>query len=124
MSRATAPALLFLASCIPATAPEAGEPMRPLMVMARLGGAANVAGVSVRPIAVVEDSRCPRDVTCVWAGRLRLRVAISGVAGEPVLTLGEPYALRRGTLTLISALPEPRRDPPSGPASRFGFRRD
>lgn len=119
-------AALILSGCAPM--PEAGEPMRPLIVTARLGGSANVAGVTVRPLAVVEDSRCPADVTCVWAGRLRLRVAISGVAGEPVLTLGEAYALRRGTLTLVSALPAPAHNPPPGaergPATRFGFRRD
>lgn len=111
-----APLPLLLAACAPVESP-ASAPANGVVV-ARLGETVRLGDVRVRPIAVTEDSRCPRDVTCIWAGRLRLRVAISGVAGEPVLTLGEPYELRSGTLTLVSAIPE------HGPADRFGFRRD
>lgn len=111
-----APLPVLLAACAPVESP-ANAPANGVVV-ARLGETVRLGDVRVRPIAVTEDSRCPRDATCVWAGRLRLRVAISGVAGEPVLTLGEPYRLRTGTLTLVSAIPE------HGPASRFGFRRD
>ena len=96
-------------------------------VEAGIGEAARLGDLVVRPLAVIEDSRCPRDVTCVWAGRLRLRAAVGGVPAE--LTLGEPFALSRGgTLTLIAALPEPWQNPPPGaergPAARFAFRRD
>ena len=137
------PLLLALAACVaPASAPEAqGEEVRrynegveaqfaaPGVVTARLGQTARLGDVSVRPIAVTEDSRCPHDVECVWAGRLRLRVSISGVAGEPELILGQAFPLPgRGTLTLVAAAPAPWHDPPPGiargPANRFGFRRD
>lgn len=95
---------------------------------ARLGGTVRLGGLAVRPIAVLEDSRCPSDVQCVWAGRLRLRTAISGV-GETELILGQPFALPGGgTLTLVAAAPAPRHRPPpgaeTGPATRFAFRRD
>ena len=86
--------------------------------------------MSVRPIAVVEDSRCPHDVECVWAGRLRLRVAISGVGGRAGADLGRSpcAAARAAALTLVAAAPAPWHDPPPGiargPANRFGFRRD
>ncbi len=82
---------------------------------ADLGG-----GLTVRPIAVIEDSRCPVDVTCVWAGRLRLRANISGSDAE--LTLGEP----NGAVVLTAVTPAPIAHWPSGtskPAYRFGFRR-
>lgn len=97
-------------------------------VEARLGETVRLGDVSVRPIAVVEDSRCPADVQCVWAGRLRLRAALSGV-GETELVLGEAFALPSGgTLTLVAAAPAPRHRPPpgaeAGPATRFAFRRD
>jgi len=34
------------------------------------------APMSVRFIAVTEDSRCPRDTTCVWAGQVKLALEI------------------------------------------------
>jgi len=117
---------LALAACAP-VAPATDGPASDV-VFARLGETARLGDITVRPVAVAEDSRCPRDATCVWAGRLRLRAAIAGVAGEPELTLGEAYRLRSGTLTLVSAMPERWQDPPPGtehgPANRFGFRRD
>lgn len=100
----------------------------PGVVEARLGQRVRLGDLGVRPIAVVEDSRCPIGAACVWAGRLRLRAAISG-AGEVELILGEPHALAAGgTVTLAVAVPEPWADRPrgvpGGPARRFGFRRD
>lgn len=117
-------AVLALGFGIPAAA-TAASPNR-AEVIVPLGETGRLTGVTVRPIEVVEDSRCPRDVLCVHAGRLRLRVAISGL-GERVLTLHEPYRLRSGgTLTLVSASPDRWQSaPPPGtdPAWRFGFRR-
>jgi hypothetical protein len=120
--------LLALAACAPVGDVEA-EAGAARTATARIGETVRLGDVTVRPIAVVEDSRCPRDATCVWAGRLRLRAAVSGASGESELTLGQPFALPRGgTLTLISALPERWQNPPpgtpSGPGARFSFRRE
>ena len=120
-------AALALAGC--AVPPAAGGNRAPAAAEARLGQSARLGNVAVRPLAVIEDSRCPRNVTCVWAGRLRLRAAISGVAGEVELTLSEPYPLPGGgTITLVAASPERWQNPPpgreAGPAARFTFRRD
>jgi len=126
-------------------APMADTPRPTNEVEVRLGGTARLgpssgpgrgpssgsggADLRVRPLAVLEDSRCPRDVTCIWAGRLRLRVALIP-GGEIELTLSEPHALPEGagTLTLVAAAPEPWQRPPAGVetggASRFAFRRD
>src|SRR3546814_2440709 len=35
---------------------------------------AYVDGPLVQPVAVVEDSRCPMNVRCVWAGRVRVKM--------------------------------------------------
>lgn len=127
--------LALLAGC---AAPAAGAPEAPAdrsgaetpgTVTVQLGETARLGDIRVRPIAVIEDSRCPRDVTCVWAGRLRLKAAISAVPGEAVLTLSEPFALPGGgRLTLVAAAPEPWHAPPpgveTGAATRFAFRRD
>ena len=114
-------AALALAGCA------AGQLAAPGPVEARLGETARLGDLAVRPLVVIEDSRCPRDATCVWAGRLRLRAAISGVPAE--LILGAPFALPSGgTITLVAAAPEPWQNPPpgieAGPAVRFSFRRD
>src|SRR5262249_33992168 len=53
-------------------------------------------GLTVQPISVVEDSRCPGDVTCVWAGRLRIRANVSGEEVEMIL--GEPSQTSRGVV--------------------------
>lgn len=100
----TAPllALLALASC--ATVPQrdyANGPTAPLNEVATLDG------LTVRPLAVIEDSRCPASVQCVWAGRVRISAEISG-AGTRELTLGEPAAVSGGTLTLVDVRPGKR----------------
>ena len=43
-----------------------------------LGDSADVDRVRVRFARVVEDSRCPPDVSCVWAGRAHVELVIGG----------------------------------------------
>lgn len=79
--------------------------------MAGLGQQVRVAeGVYVMPLAVLEDSRCPAHVQCIWGGRLMLsvRVTAGGKDTAAVLTLGAAQPVDRGYVTLESALPEPR----------------
>lgn len=142
--RAVLFAVLTLAACaqtpMPTTAPAAGLPQHiredlaqrdaalsePGVVVARIGEAANLGdGLRVRPLEVLEDSRCPQNARCVWAGRLRLRVAVEGV-GEREITLDEAAVeTPRGSFSLVVASPGPWTDWPEGsrPAYRFGFRR-
>lgn len=49
-------------------------------------------GFSMRPVAVVEDSRCPENARCVWAGQVRVSVRVRSGMGTSnhVLTLGGP----------------------------------
>jgi hypothetical protein len=88
---------------------------------ADLGG-----GLVVRPIGVIEDSRCPNNVQCIWAGRLRVLTDVSGRSVE--LTLGEMVASRQGSVMLAVVSPGPWAEWPTAelgekPAYRFGFRR-
>ena len=39
-------------------------------------------GVSIKLVAVVEDSRCPRDTTCIWAGKAVVKILVSGADQE------------------------------------------
>ncbi len=98
----------------------------PGVVAAGIGETADLGqGLRVRPLEVIEDSRCPQNARCVWAGRLRLRVAVDGV-GEREVTLDEaPVETPRGGFALVAVSPGPWTDWPSDerPPYRFGFQR-
>ena len=119
MKRTLLVALVALAACASVPPNYANGPT------AALGGLAVVDGIGVRPLAVIEDSRCPILVRCVWEGRVRIRAEISGAGAAQIreLTLGDPVAAGGGTLTLVEVQP-PKRVPetiePS--AYRFTFR--
>lgn len=86
---------------------EANEaPFRvPGTVTARLNQEVQIGDVRVKPLEVLEDSRCPVDANCIWAGRVRLRVAVSG-AGEQVMEVGRPVNVAGGQrLTLVGVAP-------------------
>ncbi|HXH00480.1 MAG TPA: hypothetical protein VNI79_08745 [Sphingomicrobium sp.] len=74
---------------------------------AGLGKIATVGTLRVRPMQIVEDSRCPINARCVWAGRLVLRAEARGASGREVrdLTLGEPITIQGTSLALVSVEP-------------------
>ncbi|MFN8093112.1 MAG: hypothetical protein U0599_12995 [Vicinamibacteria bacterium] len=64
-------------------------------------------GFPVRFVAVVEDSRCPKDVTCVRAGRVVVSVT-AGTAAEPSTLEPEGSVNARGhRLRLVRVEPYP-----------------
>lgn len=67
-----------------------------------------VGDLVVTPKAVVEDSRCPANARCVWAGRLIVRTRIDGAGWRDTadLTLGETYGTHDRVIALVSGLPE------------------
>ena len=96
-------ATIAIASC--ATVPPA-EPGP----TAGIGQMAYLNGLRVRPLQVVEDSRCPTNVQCVWAGRVRLLAAVELRGGSEelrtTLTLGEPMHVADGALRLVAVTPQ------------------
>ena len=76
------------------------------------------------PQVLLEDSRCPVNARCVWAGRVLLSTRIYGPGFDETvpLTLGEPHALHGTSITLVSVLPERQAvtEIPA-PTYRFGF---
>ena len=48
-------------------------------------------GVSIKFLEVVEDSRCPKGVDCIWAGRaiVKVEVTSNGKTEEKTLLFGE-----------------------------------
>jgi hypothetical protein len=106
--------LFALASCAPAPQIDyAHGPTAPLNEVATLDG------LTVRPLAVIEDSRCPASVQCVWAGRVRISAEVSG-AGTRELTLGEGLTVSGGTLTLVDVRPS-KRAPEAIPPREYQF---
>ena len=91
-------ALPLLGAC--ATVPaEAGS--------VRLGQTAKVGPLRVTPLRVLEDSRCPMEARCVWAGRVRMevRVAHAGHRGLHELASDRPLAIAGGNLELAGVMP-------------------
>lgn len=76
------------------------------------------------PIDVVEDSRCPMNARCIWAGRVLLSTRIAGDGWQETaeLTLGEAYATHGTSLTLVSVSPEQMAGEQAAPLDyRFSF---
>ena len=100
----TAIAALALAACAHGHAPSDNRELG-----LRIGQAGDFGLVTVRPLQVVEDSRCAQGVQCVWAGQLRLRVEVQPPVGghERTLTLGEEQNIAGGQLLFKEASPAP-----------------
>jgi hypothetical protein len=91
---------------------------------AALGQTAYVDGLRVKPLAIVEDSRCPANVTCVWAGRLVIRAEVSGGHWRQTrdFELRKPQPIGDGQLTLVEAAPGKMAGQPTAPGDyRFTF---
>lgn len=56
------------------------------------GEAVEIDGVTVFFKVILEDSRCPKGLNCIWAGRARILVDVTSASGETtekVIILGE-----------------------------------
>ena len=92
-----------------------------------LGRSAYVDGPIIRPVKVIEDSRCPMNARCIWAGSVKIE-AIWVRPGDDrtvELELGKAVPLADGSLELADVSPsrmagEGRELKPSD--YRFSFR--
>ena len=101
MTRVLSLLALALAACATVPLPATAGPT------ATLGQTAQVDGLRVKPLTIVEDSRCPINAICVWAGRLVVRAEVSGGNWRQTrdLELRKPQAIADGQLTLVEAAP-------------------
>lgn len=110
-------AVFFLAGPQPANGPSplatstpsiegSGEPQSQ-NVEAGIGQTVTALDVSITPTEVVEDSRCPSDVQCVQAGRVRVRAEISSGLGTAtqVFLVGESITTEAEAITLLEVKP-------------------
>lgn len=121
---ASLPLALAAYAVIPANPADPAEP-EPTLAWAALGQRVHVDGPSVTPLEVLEDSRCPADVQCVWAGQVRIRATIHLGSGDTIaeLTSGKPMAVADGTVELVEVRPATSSKTAIAPGDyRFGFR--
>jgi hypothetical protein len=120
MKRALFLASFALASC--ATVPETPTDG---IARAGLGERVYVDGPYVTPVAVLEDSRCPMNARCVWAGRTRLTVKIDlGSRSETrEISSEQPIQVADGQLSLVEVQPDlmAGEQPTPQKPYRFGF---
>lgn len=99
----------------------------PGVVAVRINETADLGGgLRVRPLEVVEDSRCPQNARCVWAGRLRVRVNVEHVGEREVILDEGAVETPHGSFSLVAVSPGPWTDWPESqrPPYRFGFRKN
>lgn len=81
-------------------------------------------GLSIRPLAITGDSRCPIDVQCIQAGtvRLSLRTSVDGQSTTRSIGLGETLVIHGNSVTLASVEPARTKDGTISPSAyRFTF---
>lgn len=104
------------------TTPRAGDT---ITVTARIGQSVTALGETITPLEVLDDSRCPIDVQCIWAGTVHLRATVKGGMGTASITfeLGKSITTEVNTITLDNV--EPAKDSKTGITTgdyRFTFK--
>lgn len=68
----------------------------------------DLGAVQVTPLDVIEDSRCPIEAECIWAGRVRIIARIENRGGviEDELESWKPQVVAGGTLELVEVAPD------------------
>lgn len=116
MKRIAFVAALVLAGCATVT----GEPMVENGPPASMGSAVALGqpvlldptpdhALVATAMAVLEDSRCPANARCVWAGRIVVETRIDGSGWRETVPveLGKDTQVRGERITLTSANPTP-----------------
>lgn len=86
------------------------EPSNPGETTLAIGERASVAGISLELVAIEEDSRCPDDVVCIWAGNVKARAIVRIGTNDTAVTLNTglaPYTVDVGVnrLRIVQVLP-------------------
>lgn len=104
--------ILSLTGCAAAPAPETRQVEPGASITMAAGTAVTVRGstITLRFLAVTEDSRCPRDVTCIWAGEVKVALEIlerSQPASQVELAEGASKTSGGYRVTLVRVEPYP-----------------
>ncbi|MFA5841900.1 MAG: hypothetical protein WC835_03015 [Candidatus Paceibacterota bacterium] len=85
------------------------EGIIPVTLRVTLGQRVTDSNVALTPLEVDEDSRCPIDTQCIWAGTVKVRTKIESGLGESVMVFepNKPIATEAETITLKEVNPTP-----------------
>lgn len=83
MDRSKLGLLLAILACGPGVGNESPIAL-PADVTLRVGEQGVTEGVTILFVKVNEDSRCPSNVQCVWAGNAAVELRLTGASGPPV----------------------------------------
>jgi len=105
-------ACLSLAGCSAAPSAEShavADLEAPFTLAPGAAVAVKSTSLTVRFVSVTEDSRCPRDVTCVWAGEVKALFEVDDTKAKSKIELreGDSGAAGPHRLTLVSVEPKP-----------------
>lgn len=75
-----------------------------------VGEVARFDTISVKLLRVTDDSRCPQDVQCIWAGTIKVEIeSVSGMGtSTSILEIGKTLTTEAEAITFISATPYPK----------------
>jgi hypothetical protein len=98
--------LLFFALLSTAACTTAG-PVRLNGIDVPIGQSAYVDGPVIRPTKIIEDSRCPANARCIWAGTVKIEALWVRADGNRILQLelGKPQSIADGTIELTDVSP-------------------
>lgn len=104
--------IVTLAACRSASAPaaHAASLNQEVQLAPKEQAAYGPQGLTVEFVRVVTDSRCPKDVTCVWAGEVVVEVSTrtgSGAAGQQhEIKAGESATVGAYHVSIVNVQPE------------------
>lgn len=78
----------------------------------KVGEGASAFGIKIVPQEVLEDSRCPIDVTCIQAGTVKVKTLLTNGADETaqIFELNIPVIIGTAEVTLIDVSPQTESD--------------
>jgi hypothetical protein len=76
-------------------------------VTLKLNQIAQFKDISIKPISIEEDSRCPSDVQCIQAGTVRVKIEVSAGMGKStsIVKLDQLFTTEGEAITLTNVLP-------------------
>ncbi len=75
-----------------------------------IGAKATINDITIGVLELIEDSRCPEDVVCIWAGTVKVRATLQSGLGtaDQIFEIGIPITTESETVTLVGVNPIPR----------------
>jgi uncharacterized lipoprotein YajG len=106
-----------LAGCAAAQVTQSVDPGSEFTLAQGAVATVTAADVTVRFVAVTEDSRCPREVTCVWQGEVKaqLVVQVAQVESPVNILVGHDEVVGGYRVTLLRVEPGRVTDAPIAP---------